>query len=480
MRYSTGVQLVVASLILLAVKGEGVQAEELLDKYTPAVWRNATGESLNYRYRSPASVEEGKTYPLLLFLHGAGGRGNDNRGELTDAGTIQAMEKAGVSQRFNSYVIAGQVPNDKLWVDVDWTTTSHKMPPISKSMELMFEALDAFMTNPENQIDHDRIYVMGLSMGGYGVWDAIQRRPDFFAAAVPICGGADNRLASSLANLPIWVWHGDNDGVITVERSRSMVDALKRSGGNPRYSEIKGRGHDSWVDAFGHAPLWTWVYSQTRHVPGVRFDPVKKEVEGWTVFVDPSLLEGEHAELGRDAIKMLANHLQRIKIFVPEKQLKALQTLEIWLERHHPTLGAMQYHPGVRWLKDNGHDPRLVNKVHLPRAASLLSRQQILKHPAVILHELAHSYHDQILGFGHAGVKQAYDRAMAAGKYQKVLLYTGQTVRHYGTTNEKEFFAEATEAYFYRNDFYPFVAAELEIYDPFTFEVLEKIWGKLR
>ena len=76
----------------------------------------------------------------------------------------------------------------------------------------------------------------------------------------------------------------------------------------------------------------------------------------------------------------------KAKIFVPEKQLKTLQTLEIWLERHHPTLGAMQYHPGARWLKDNGHDPRLLNKVHLPRAASLLSRQQILKHPAVILH----------------------------------------------------------------------------------------------
>jgi dipeptidyl-peptidase-4 len=85
-----------------------------------------------------------------------------------------------------------------------------------------------------------------------------------------------------------------------------------------------------------------------------------------------------------------------------------------------------------------------------------------------------------VLGFEHEGVKQAYDRAMAAGKYQEVLLYTGQTVKHYGTTNEKEFFAEATEAYFYRNDFYPFVAAELEIYDPLTFSVLEQIWGKLR
>jgi dipeptidyl-peptidase-4 len=471
-------QLVIVLSILLV--SPYLHAQDLLEKYTAAVWKSMAGESLNYRHRAPVQVEDGEKYPLLLFLHGAGGRGDDNRGELTDAGTIQALEKAGVSGKFNSYVIAGQVPKEALWVDVDWRSKAHKMPQISPSMELMFEVLDAFVADPKKQIDRDRIYVMGLSMGGYGTWDAIQRRPDLFAAAVPICGGADNTLASRIAHVPIWAWHGDRDSAIPVDRSRSIVEAVKRSGGNPRYSEIKGRGHDSWVDAFNHAPLWQWIYSQKKRAPGVRFDPVKKDIEGWTVYVDPSLLGGPHVELGRDAIKMLANHLQRIKILVPEKQLKTLQTLEIWLERHHPTLGSMQYHPGGRWLRENGHDPRLLNKVHLPRAASLLSRQQILKHPAVILHELAHSYHDQVLGFEHEGVKQAYDRAMAAGKYQEVLLYTGQTVKHYGTTNEKEFFAEATEAYFYRNDFYPFVAAELEIYDPLTFSVLEQIWGKLR
>jgi dipeptidyl-peptidase-4 len=213
--------------------------------------------------------------------------------------------------------------------------------------------------------------------------------------------------------------------------------------------------------------------------PGVRFDPVLKTIEGWTVHVDPAMLKGEHAKAGSRALKMLGNHLQRITIFMPEEQLKTMQTLEIWIEHHHPTLGNMQYHPGARWLSDHRHDPRLLKKVHIPRAAALLSRQQILKHPAVILHELAHSYHDQILGFDHPKVEDAFNRAMAAGKYKEVLLYTGRTVKHYGTTNAKEFFAEGTEAYFYRNDFYPFVAAELEIYDPFFFEVLKEIWGKL-
>lgn len=216
-----------------------------------------------------------------------------------------------------------------------------------------------------------------------------------------------------------------------------------------------------------------------KSAPGVRFDPVEKAIEGWKVHVDPAMLKGDHAKAGSQALNMLANHLQRINIFMPEKQLKTMQTLEIWIEHHHPTLGNMQYHPDAGWLRRHGHDLRLQKKVHIPRASALLSRQQILKHPAVILHELAHSYHDQILGFDHPKVKEAYDRAMAAGKYKKVLLYTGQTVNHYGRTNEKEFFAEGTEAYFYRNDFYPFVAAELKIYDPFFFNVLKEIWGKL-
>ena len=473
-------RLSVCWLLLAPLVTTTLVADDLVDEYSAATWKSKDGNVLNYRHRAPSDVKADKKYPLLLFLHGAGGRGDDNQGELIDAGAIKAFETAGITSRFESYILAGQVPHDELWVDVPWSTKSHKMPPISDSMKSLFELLDAFVAKSSNQIDLNRIYVMGLSMGGYGVWDAIQRRPNYFAAAIPICGGADDTLAASIAHLPIWTWHGDQDTAITVERSRSIVKALGNAGGNPRYSEIKGRGHDSWKDAFASQELWQWIYSQNRRASGVRFDPVRMDLEGWTVHVDPSLLGGQHAELGKDAIKMLANHLQRIKIFVPEKQLKTLQTLEIWLERHHPTLGAMQYHPGAGWLRDNGHDPRLHKKVHLPRAASLLSRQQILKHPAVILHELAHSYHDQILGFDHHEVKKAYDRAMAAGKYQKVLLYTGATVKHYGTTNEKEFFAEATEAYFYRNDFFPFVAAELEIYDPYTFSVLEEVWGKLR
>ena len=216
-----------------------------------------------------------------------------------------------------------------------------------------------------------------------------------------------------------------------------------------------------------------------KSIPAVRFEPVIQEMEGWKVYIDPALLEGEHSEEGSRALRMLGDHLNRISLLVEAEKLTKLRTCEIWIEKHHPVLGAMQYHPDLGWLKRNGHDPRLVKKVHIPRASALLSRSQLLKHPAVVLHELAHAYHDQILSFDHAEIVAAWKKAMAEKKYDKVLVFNGRFVKHYATTNHKEYFAESTEAYFYRNDFYPFVRAELKQHDPVMHTLLEEIWGKL-
>lgn len=206
------------------------------------------------------------------------------------------------------------------------------------------------------------------------------------------------------------------------------------------------------------------------------FEPVIKDIEGWNVSVDPKLLEGEHAAEGERALKMLANHLQRIIILVPEKQLADLQKIGIWIEYKHPELGSMQYHPDKDWLVEKGYQPDLAKKVHIPVASALYSKSYMLKQPAVILHELAHGYHDQVLGYKHAGILAAFDAAVKRGNYEKVLLYDGREVKHYALTNHKEYFAEATEAFFYRNDFYPFVASELKIHDPNIYELLEQIW----
>jgi hypothetical protein len=212
------------------------------------------------------------------------------------------------------------------------------------------------------------------------------------------------------------------------------------------------------------------------------YDPIVKKLEGWTIKVDPKLLKNENNELKSQVFTALANHLQRIKYILPEDKVKALQKLPIWLDYHYEPLGSMQYHPGVTWLRANKHDPRLVKHVHIPRAKALLNRGQWAKHPYVILHELAHAYHDQVLenGFQNKAVLDAYKKAKAKGTYEKVLLYSGRTVKHYGLTNQMEYFAECTEAYLGVNDFYPFVRAELNEHDPGMFQLLKKIWGEVK
>jgi hypothetical protein len=145
-------------------------------------------------------------------------------------------------------------------------------------------------------------------------------------------------------------------------------------------------------------------------------EPIQRNIEGWTVHVDPTLLEnGKHADEGKKALKMLANHLQRITILLPAEPLGKMKKMEIWIEHQHPELSAMQYHPGAAWLEGRGYDPRLAKKVHITRAADLSSRDQLLKHPAVILHELAHAYHDQILSFDDKKIIAAYDSAIEEG-----------------------------------------------------------------
>ncbi len=259
-------QKLLASLALIAIMSPLSHADpkKQQEKYTPAVWKNDKGETLNYRFRAPDRVEPGKKYPLIVFYHGAGGRGDNNLGQITDAGAINAMEKAGVFSKHSAYFLAGQVPGDKLWVDVKWSTLEHKMPAVSDSMRLMFEVIDAFVAGEKNEVDPKRIYAMGLSMGGYGTWDAIQRRPKFFAAAVPICGGGDKTMGKVIAQIPVWAWHGDKDGAIKVSRSRDMIAAIEAAGGSPKYTELKGVGHNAWSKAWASDEMWGWLFGQAR------------------------------------------------------------------------------------------------------------------------------------------------------------------------------------------------------------------------
>lgn len=209
------------------------------------------------------------------------------------------------------------------------------------------------------------------------------------------------------------------------------------------------------------------------------YDPVEKHIEGWTVAVDPLLLAEEHADEGKKALEALANHLQRIKYIVSAERVADLQKLRIWIELKNAGLRNMQYHPDKGWLITHGQDPRLAKHVHIPIAKQLLDRKMWAKHPYVVLHELAHAYHDQVLSFDQAEIVASYNAAKKKGIYEKVLVHTGKKARHYGLNNHKEYFAESTEAYFGVNDFYPFVRAELKTHDPTMYAIMVKVWGPI-
>ena len=202
----------------------------------------------------------------------------------------------------------------------------------------------------------------------------------------------------------------------------------------------------------------------------------KRTVEGWTIRIDDRLLKPENKEKLDRAIHFLEAKLIDIKIVVPEDKVKKLQTVTIVLDQTHGKLSSMQYHPGAGWLTSNGYSADLVKCVHLPRIDDLVTKRNTNEQPWVILHELAHAYHDLFLGFDEPRIKDAYENYKKSGKGDMTLLYNGKRVKHYALTNQMEFFAEMTEAYFGTNDFFPFNRAELKESEPQIYEVLKNTW----
>ncbi len=201
-----------------------------------------------------------------------------------------------------------------------------------------------------------------------------------------------------------------------------------------------------------------------------------RKIEGWTVRVDDRLLQAPDDVLGTPALRFLEGKLSDIKVVVPEDKVKKLQTVTIVLDLSHGNLRPMQYHPGAGWLKTNGYSPDLAKCVHIPRAADLATKRNISEQPWVILHELAHAYHDQVLGFDEPRIEEAYEKYKKSGRGEKTLLHDGRRVKHYALTNHKEFFAEMTESYFGSNDFFPFNRAELKESEPEIYELMANVW----
>lgn len=212
--------------------------------------------SLPYRLFSPrgaATAAEDAQYPLVLFLHGAGERGENNRSQLRHGARSFATDAA--QAEHPAYVLAPQCPRGMWWHDGD-------------NLAMCLEIIDSLSASGA-KIDPDRIYLTGLSMGGYGTWLLLPQAPDRFAAAVPICGGGKPKQAPAFAHVPIWAFHGDADRTVPVDKSRKMVEATlaatqKKELPPPRYTEYPGVAHNSWTRTYADREVHDWLFAQRR------------------------------------------------------------------------------------------------------------------------------------------------------------------------------------------------------------------------
>jgi predicted peptidase len=218
----------------------------------------------NYRLLKPSVVESGKTYPLVLFLHGAGERGSDNDKPLVHG--VKIFSTPDFLKRYPCFVVVPQCPDGQMWANIPWDSPAPKMPaeptPIHRAVSALLDSLEK-----EFPIDRQREYVTGLSMGGFGTFDMILRHPKRFAAAAPVCGGVDLEKVVSVKELPIWIFHGDKDGVVKADRSREAFATLQQAGGAPKYTEYPGVGHNSWNNAYADPALYEWMFAQKRPTP---------------------------------------------------------------------------------------------------------------------------------------------------------------------------------------------------------------------
>jgi hypothetical protein len=235
-------------------------------------------------------------------------------------------------------------------------------------------------------------------------------------------------------------------------------------------------------DALGKGMVQLLTRPKDRPGPQEGQEPPKpsshtvKTVEGWTVRVDDRLLKAPDDEVGARALRFLEARLSDVKVVVPADKVKKLQAVTIVLDLAHGDLRSMQYHPSAEWLRANGYSADLAKSVHVPRAADLPTKRNVNEQPWVILHELAHAYHDQVLGFDEPRIKEAYESYKKSGHGEKVLRHDGSRGRHYALTDHKEFFAEMTESYFGVNDFFPFNRAELKDAEPEIYDLLRRVW----
>lgn len=225
----------------------------------------STGDTLLYRYLEPQDMQKGKKYPLVIFLHGSGERGNDNEAQLFH-GSGQFINPVN-REKYPAYVIFPQCPEGvpgaymprlETLVPADMPLD----PPVAPIVLTLMDLINSYIALPE--VDDRRVYIMGISMGGIATYDIVSRYPDLFAAAVPICGSVNPQRLKSTKGVAWRIFHGDSDAAVTVEGSREAYKALRSFGYDVEYIEFAGCTHNSWNPAFNCPDFMKWLFKQKR------------------------------------------------------------------------------------------------------------------------------------------------------------------------------------------------------------------------
>lgn len=229
-----------------------------------------SGDTFKYRIMFPKDFSESSQYPVVLFLHGAGERGSDNTSQLVHGSSLFASEENRDS--FPAIVIFPQCPKNDYWANA---TIDRSTKPIglsfpldiapTKPLSLVMELLDDMLAKPF--VNKNKIYVGGLSMGGMGTFEILYRKPETFAAAFTICGAGNPEATKKYAkSIPLWVFHGAKDDVVSPLSSVGMVEGLLKNGGRPNFNLYANDNHNSWDSAFAEPELLTWLFSKSKTI----------------------------------------------------------------------------------------------------------------------------------------------------------------------------------------------------------------------
>lgn len=227
------------------------------------VYTSPGGRQLPYQLMEPRGYKPraGKRYPLVVFLHGSGERGSDNASHMRN-GVYAFCEKEN-REKHPCFLIAPQCPSDSRWSGANIERSGIFNTDPTEAGKLALELIEkTIRENPD--IDPDRVYITGLSMGGSGSFDLMMRRPELFAAGLPICSRSDPRFVDRIKNIPVWLWHGRLDETTPVSYSRNMVDALQKAGGNVKYTELSTYNHDIWFVAYYNPAVMDWLFAQRK------------------------------------------------------------------------------------------------------------------------------------------------------------------------------------------------------------------------